>query len=62
MKEAMNQVRNALASLELYSGYYASSEPYQKHKKEVAGILRNSAQGKPHQEFLIGIADAIEKA
>lgn len=60
--DASKKIKQALDSLELFGSYYASSEEYQKHKQQVAGILRQQGQNQSHGQLLVAVADAIEKS
>jgi pyridoxine 5'-phosphate synthase PdxJ len=57
--------RQALASLELFAGHYASGADYQDHKQKVQKILRDLGtrvqQGNPADNFYTRFADALEK-
>lgn len=66
--KAFNIARQALTSIEFYRGFYASSEPSQKHFNEVLDMLRRTAEnmsaGESYSDkkFLLAFADALEVA
>lgn len=57
--------RQAMASLELFAGHYASSTKFQEHKNEVIEILAQRAAnrkiGDPSDNFLSHFCAALRK-
>lgn len=65
-KTAFEVAREALTVLEFYVDHYASSEPFQQRKAEVATMLRGKATNEPQATYgrrlLTDLADMIEKS
>lgn len=63
-QEQIAFAKNALSSLELFAGYYASSEGFQKHKAEVAGIVERCAENLAAEgkgRFMMAFAAALRE-
>ncbi|WP_295991615.1 hypothetical protein [Rugamonas sp.] len=58
---AFEPARKAMAALDLYSDFYASSAPFQEEKQRIITILRATAANTPADRFLPAFADALEK-
>jgi hypothetical protein len=65
-KSAYEVAREAFTVLEFYSDHYASSEPFQQQKAQVAGMLRAKATNQPvatyGRKLLTDLADMIDKS
>lgn len=61
----LDAARQALASLELFAGHYASSAPFQEHKERVIAVLsernKNRPLGDPNDNFLSHFCEAVRK-
>lgn len=63
---AYEVAKQAMEVLEFYERFYASSEPYQQHRREVIALLRNRAEnfkgGSQYGDykFLMLLAAALE--